>query len=164
MGDYVPTTSAESGGTLGMRVAAGVFLFFASASGVVPPLLKGPSSAELEHGRAACRMKAFAAGVMLGLAIMHVIADSFADMADLMVRRRALQLPSVSRTASCCLLNGGGPATTLSVWSLFSAESECPPMRSKQETAQAINYPAAVAGLPHRWRLRNRRPPFHVLR
>lgn len=89
MGDY---EAAQSGGgsTLGMRIAAGVLLFFASMAGVGPPLLKGPASPDLEHGKAALRMKAFAAGVMLGLAIMHVIADAFADMADLMARRAPL--------------------------------------------------------------------------
>lgn len=85
MGDYGDGPGGE-GSTLGMRISAGVLLFFASAGGVCPPLLRGPASGDFEHGKGPMRMKAFAAGVMLGLAIMHVIADAFSDMSQLMAR------------------------------------------------------------------------------
>ena len=62
--------------TVPLRVISGLLLLGASAAGVLPPILRGVNQAEaLEASAGSHRMKAFAAGVMLGLAVMHVIAD-----------------------------------------------------------------------------------------
>jgi hypothetical protein len=78
----------EDTATAGLRVAAAFALMFASAAGVLPPVLAqaahgGGEQAPIGGSPNALRLKAFAAGVMLSLAVLHVIADSFERLAPL---------------------------------------------------------------------------------
>jgi hypothetical protein len=90
--DYVYVADAseeeEDSATGALRVAAAFALLFASAAGVLPPVLAQAahaSGADAPVGGSpnALRLKAFAAGVMLSLAVLHVIADSFERLAPL---------------------------------------------------------------------------------
>ena len=67
---------SDGSGTVFLRIFSGLLLLGTSAAGVLPPILRGVNQADsLEASAGSHRIKAFAAGVMLGLAIMHVIAD-----------------------------------------------------------------------------------------
>jgi zinc transporter ZupT len=76
---------AGADATGGLRVTAAFALLAASAAGVLPPLLV-PSAADGSPAGgtpSALRLKAFAGGVMLSLAVLHVIADSFERLSSL---------------------------------------------------------------------------------
>lgn len=64
-----------------LRLAAAAFLFLASAAGVLPPLLAGSAGGDA-HVVGAARLRAFSAGVMLSLSLLHLCADSFARLAE----------------------------------------------------------------------------------
>lgn len=77
------SSSDDAPASKGARLACAVFLLLASAAGVAPPLLaRSPADGSSTGSTpAALRLKAFSAGVMLALAVLHVIADSFARLA-----------------------------------------------------------------------------------
>jgi zinc transporter 1/2/3 len=73
------------GATAALRVTCALALLVASAAGVLPPLLArgGASDAPLSNTPAAMRLKAFAGGTMLSVAVLHIIADSFERLGEL---------------------------------------------------------------------------------
>jgi zinc transporter ZupT len=76
---------AGADATGGLRVTAAFALLAASAAGVLPPLLVPTAADGSPAGGtpSALRLKAFAGGVMLSLAVLHVIADSFERLSSL---------------------------------------------------------------------------------
>ena len=73
------------GATGSLRVTCAFALLLASAAGVLPPLLMrgGGADAAVTNTPGAMRLKAFAGGTMLSVAVLHIIADSFARLGEL---------------------------------------------------------------------------------
>ena len=72
------------GATGSLRVTCSFALLLASAAGVLPPLLMrgvGPD-ASVTNTPGAMRLKAFAGGTMLSVAVLHIIADSFKRLGE----------------------------------------------------------------------------------
>jgi len=74
-----------SGSEASLRITCAFSLLFASAAGVLPPLLVrgGSADAAAASTPAAFRLKAFAGGTMLSVAVLHIIADSFERLGEL---------------------------------------------------------------------------------
>ena len=72
------------GATGSLRVTCALALLFASAAGVLPPLLVrgGGADAAVTNTPGAMRLKAFAGGTMLSVAVLHIIADSFERLGE----------------------------------------------------------------------------------
>ena len=70
-GSLTMADASNAGGddTVALRLCGAGLLLAASLAGVLPPILRGVDAAP------AHRLKALAAGTMLGLAVLHVIAD-----------------------------------------------------------------------------------------
>jgi len=69
-------------GTITLRLASAVILFFASLAGIAPPLVYRSIALE-GHGALAAQLKAFGCGIVLSLALLHLVADSFERLSDL---------------------------------------------------------------------------------
>ena len=68
--------------TVPLRVAAAVLLCFASLAGVAPPLVYRGAALD-GHSTLTMQLKAFGSGVVLSLALLHLVADSFARLSPL---------------------------------------------------------------------------------
>lgn len=84
--------------TVPLRVAAAVLLCLASLAGVAPPLVHRGAAVDGGHNTLAMQLKAFGSGVVLSLALLHLVADSFARLSPL------AEFPWAAAAVACGML------------------------------------------------------------
>jgi hypothetical protein len=89
--------AAHDESTVPLRVAAAVLLCFASLAGVAPPLVYRAAALD-GHSTLATQLKAFGSGVVLSLALLHLVSDSFARLSPL------AEFPWAAAAVACGML------------------------------------------------------------